>query len=1156
MKKIMLLGLVFLISLSSVYGAFTDNQIHVYDFTTDFTDSVGSVDFSEQGGTIPNTASGGDFEAGDSEYLQASQVNLVTGSGDDDFTFALTFTPETLSGTQILYDEHGTTGIILRITDVGGGTYKLNSWVDNTAQSWNTALSNGVTYDLVWTYDDGTDDHYFYLNNNSGDGSYNFNVPISTNTIIRFGSYAHTTGSYYDGYIKEVCMWDRVISSDEITEFMSYGCSGEPSSTPSLTINTDLVNNTINYNTQTLNFVFNGSLLNQNTDYFNVSFYENGEFKTTLLNVNITKNNIYNITFPANYTGYYNISFNASNYELSDDSGVYYYNVDLLAPFITTTFINNSQYYLEDIVNVWVNFSDENLYAYNVTIFKPDGSVHTNNFLENIITSSIINETNITVLNGGNWSVLFQTWDSHTAINVSEINWYWENNKLYAGGLIFEGDIKDVNNKGNLVTYFYKDFDRYKLQATFDDQSLSHSVNITAPGWVYVGDRYGYKGHFVSLLENKWLDFMGDNIDTVTVNPLGNDRYQIDVTHFYETDEILFESIGDLNTKVKGYSFNVDNSIEISSLSNTIRTNDTITLNWTVPNNYNYAELTRDDYLVYNGSLYGYTDTSLNGSTSYFYELTAYYNSTIFDYINISISTLQNPIVPNSNNYICPQNDALTEPYCAVGGIGYYYCDGSWNSNYPCTNVYDDDYNTYGLPGGIFGGTGTLYINYTIPAQTIGAWWEVKGGGKNLQINFTNYTISQNCLTLSTLQLRLESVNSLIDNDQMNLYCYNTTGWEYVYNHPTADASLTEDSYEEQIIWFINKTFTFSFFDEENSSVINNVNMNIITNDYSFNDSTLNGVYTYLSNATAGTTEIRYNAEGYKRNFYYFNVYDMIERDISLYLLNENQTLVNFYIYDEFGSPVSNVTVLTYRYYLNNNSYAEVGQRITNFEGKAILNLELDTEKYYFVFMYNNQVKKITEPSFIDNTNYYFTINIGQNALETYYDINKIQYSLLADNDDLYFRYFYFDPESTIQGGCLKVYRNNITDRTLVNSSCSTLYTNTITLYVDNRSNTTYIGVAEIQYNDLYYVLNTRTIQIKNIFAFGLLGVFLTFFLTLMFTITVLISSNSIEMTLSVMGLPLILMSIIGFIDLSIYYAIGVEVGLLILSYIVSKRML
>jgi len=375
-------------------------------------------------------------------------------------------------------------------------------------------------------------------------------------------------------YVDEIIVFDRSLTTEQLNKIqeawftnMTSLCVGSeaPAPTqPSLILKTDLINNTINYNKPTLNFTVNGTVSNADSDIVNISFYQQGLFNRTILDVNITTGLKYNITLPIKYEGYYNISFNASNSQLNASSGVFIYKVDLLEPYFSSNIVNNSVYYenIHTIKTINITGVDTNLYYMNFSLFRYNATSETLLNYTNITTTNT-SETltikfNVNELLNGTYRADFFLADSHTKENVSDMNWYWDNDKLHIENLIFEGTkLKTINKKRDLVTYFYKDTDRYKMKITFNDNSLEHSFYLTAPNWKYIGEVYGYKGHFITLQEKRWLDFMGKNVKTVDITDLGNDRYLIDVKHYYSTDEIEFESIGDLNTVSGSYYFNI-----------------------------------------------------------------------------------------------------------------------------------------------------------------------------------------------------------------------------------------------------------------------------------------------------------------------------------------------------------------------------------------------------------------------------------------------------------------------------------------------------------------------------------------------------------------------------------------------------------------------
>lgn len=331
---------------------------------------------------------------------------------------------------------------------------------------------------------------------------------------------------------------------------------------PSLTLNTNLVNGTENYNKTFIEVYFNGTLSATTTDIYNCSLNVLDSVNMTLNDINLTQNQLFNFTY-----GYkeqwFNFSVNCSNFEASDSTDTYYYNVDSITPNFLTDFINNTVYNDSDIFNFYGNASDSNLFAVIVNITNDaDNSVLVSNFTENITNAFIqmhLTHT-FTTADIGNYTVYTLVADSHNPIaeTVRDLPSKWENNNLIADNdITFKGDLKHFDNKGRLATYFYLSENRYKFKVTFNNDSKMHTLELITRGNLNFISDSDYKGHFVYLFNRRFIDFEGKNIKSVDVTEVSRNHYIIELHLYNSSDEIELESIGDLNIIESKYYFTV-----------------------------------------------------------------------------------------------------------------------------------------------------------------------------------------------------------------------------------------------------------------------------------------------------------------------------------------------------------------------------------------------------------------------------------------------------------------------------------------------------------------------------------------------------------------------------------------------------------------------
>jgi len=313
---------------------------------------------------------------------------------------------------------------------------------------------------------------------------------------------------------------------------------------PTIALSTNLTNNTNNYADDTIGFVYNATVSDGN-DIVNVSFYQNGEFNITLEDINISDENLFNVTFPSTLEGYYNFTFNVSNEDFDDAIGVYIYRVDLVDPVISVNFTNNTRHSIYGgFLNFSSNHSDSNLYAYNITRTNQDnGSIMQNYFAENVgVTltknSSVINETVL-----GNFSYRVEVWDSHTAKTLKEIPVKNDKKITYRGALFYCNDVENITF--DLLN------DRVSPVITFKTKKKYQTCYYELENPVKVKNSK-YKNHYVDLGLGVWVDEDTDgHISLIESNK---------VKFVFNTEEkkvFKTNSIGDLNYVTKTWSYEV-----------------------------------------------------------------------------------------------------------------------------------------------------------------------------------------------------------------------------------------------------------------------------------------------------------------------------------------------------------------------------------------------------------------------------------------------------------------------------------------------------------------------------------------------------------------------------------------------------------------------
>lgn len=336
---------------------------------------------------------------------------------------------------------------------------------------------------------------------------------------------------------------------------------------PTLTINTDMVNGTKNYNADNLTIGYNGTFSNIDTDLFNCTLYNVSTVLNTSLEVNLSQNQFFYLdTTDTDGTFKFNIHCEQTGI-VNDTTTNYTYFIDSINPYLQSTVVNNSVYTVGDVLSYSWNCTDSNIFATNETIRDSNNVVVYNRFAENLTGTTYSNSTSYSLLVQGNFSIFFECWDSHTATKIRPINWVIRNSTTLIVGedlQIWDSDLKFYNNKGNLVTYLAlsEAEDKYKIKFTWETDSIYHTLKINYSSSLIPVFRK-WRGHFVWDYQ-RGLDIEGENVKNVEITK-EDGYYLIEIELYKSSDELETQSIFDLNYATLGYTVFVISETAISN---------------------------------------------------------------------------------------------------------------------------------------------------------------------------------------------------------------------------------------------------------------------------------------------------------------------------------------------------------------------------------------------------------------------------------------------------------------------------------------------------------------------------------------------------------------------------------------------------------------
>lgn len=570
---------VFIVLVSFTRADIRDNLQHYYNFTSDAKDSIGGIDGSVTGATFVSSAGIVDgyyhFD-GNNDCIVVDGISQL----DENTGFTINFWVNGTGGSQSVDDlfswgdDAGQNGIF----PIGWGSgSKIEYFLrDATGDSVNKGIPNADTsnnyfskgwtmFTMTFNYSGGSFYWKIFLNGTVADNT-------GSNTL---GTYGFENGAfgclrrqnanvnYGLGDLDEVGIWNITLNTLELEGlFKMYldgcnpvnnnTCAGGGVPSPTLTLYTNLTNGTINYNNPRLSFNYSGVFTDNTKDICNITFFLNGVSNITLLDVNLSNQNYFNITFPYNYENWFNISLNASNDEVSASTITYFYNVDLYGEMINTTCINNSVYVQGNSFYCNVTYTDVNLFATNTTVFDGNNLVWNSEsyFYENLTVSSMVVNLSYSLTDLGNFTIIFNSWDSHTNLELSNYKIDYLSN-----GLEFEDSIK-IYSDDVIKTDTNKFYDRYDFSFTYDkNATVWKSIFIETTGSLYYVQNSIYKYHLVDFKNKKWIDFEGFEMPLAEIIRHSSNKYEIKFRS--EETEIKFNSIGDLNEDILIFQYQV-----------------------------------------------------------------------------------------------------------------------------------------------------------------------------------------------------------------------------------------------------------------------------------------------------------------------------------------------------------------------------------------------------------------------------------------------------------------------------------------------------------------------------------------------------------------------------------------------------------------------
>lgn len=563
MDKFLLLFLVFVV-FSSFVSAGLENGLNNAFYLEDLTDTNGGADLSLVNTPVFTSSGkiGGAYDFEDADLDGMSFTSNLNPTGP--FTISLWVKPESISVSDLYVKTN--VGMLWLYSDNRMYTFTCAGSSSGTrygGNSFNTATkpSIGVWTHIVWSSPTRGGTQTIYKNNVSYTSSTSADGTCS-GYVGRLGLETTNTNPY-DGLIDEVYIWNRTLNASEISEIYA------------LTRPLNIINNDFSFNDNYIpldNNSFSQSFMNFSQD---ATIVNNTLNCSLIINSNITNSsNVYSSLTNESY--YFNITFNESfsvpgefNWSVScfsdvtnetTNSSTRTFYLDNVFPAISTSFVNNSFYFVDNL-STQINFSDDfYLNSYNVSV---DGvSVASNSSLTGL-TAQLNLSTSIYNLSFGLHTLTIELADGHTANKIPDysVSTGLFNDRMEYGWKDSKGrdrSVKIKNSDGSLFDTFTteKQVDRYtwnfepslKKDTYFFDIEADDDIRIIEANETYLGSWITFG--------DKWMDFDLYGEDSVVkITRTGSNKVKVKISNIKNPAKQKYQSIGDLNIISVNYSF-------------------------------------------------------------------------------------------------------------------------------------------------------------------------------------------------------------------------------------------------------------------------------------------------------------------------------------------------------------------------------------------------------------------------------------------------------------------------------------------------------------------------------------------------------------------------------------------------------------------------
>ena len=293
-------------------------------------------------------------------------------------------------------------------------------------------------------------------------------------------------------------------------------------------------------------------------------------------------------------------------------------------------------------------------------------------------------------------------------------------------------------------------------------------------------------------------------------------------------------------------------------------------------------------------------------------------------------------------------------------------------------------------------------------------------------------------------------------------YVIKVDSTDYASSQSTVQIDETNETTEFFI--YTTNSINITFKDEVDNSLADDVNISaeFISPTYNYTYYTTNATL-YVDNLGVTTYTIRYKAlngsYGSRYRNYVFTLTNDTHNTLDLYLVSEPDKNISVVVYDQTTlNKVEDVVIYMQRRFSSDNVYRTVSIYETDLAGTAYF--EADTDEFYKFLAYYplGTLKYTSQKLYLESDTYNIYIDLTEDIGDKFFEESSISYNLNYLSASKEFQVSYTDTSAVATNFCLYLKKYEQYGKSVLNSSCSSSSSGTLTVGGMNE-NITYYGV-------------------------------------------------------------------------------------------------